>query len=191
MRGTKLEGVFKKVKGAVVGQSEHTISISPKTGKKVTSSKRDVAWQRNEAETPQCSSSSNWPKIKKSAKSKKRANDNKTVEWKKASKWIQTANETDSTDETESEPIQPKIKVNETSEEDKKERQIEEAQEQQVTEKDIETTKEDDRETQTIPTTVPVASGSQSVPIKEQSNGKRKGFRVVLQRSLIDWGTLS
>ena len=34
MRQTKLEGAFKKVKGAVVGQSEHTISILPKTGKR-------------------------------------------------------------------------------------------------------------------------------------------------------------
>ena len=46
MRGTKLEGAWKKVKGAVAGQSEHTISILPKTGKKVTYSKRDVAWQQ-------------------------------------------------------------------------------------------------------------------------------------------------
>ena len=53
MRVTKLEGSFKKVKGAVVGQSEHTISILPKTGKKVTYSKRDVAWQNKEAEVPQ------------------------------------------------------------------------------------------------------------------------------------------
>ena len=79
LRGTTLE-----VKGAVVGQSENTISILPKTGKKVTYSKRDVAWQRNEAEVPQCSSSSNWPKVKKSTKSRKRANDNKRVEMKKS-----------------------------------------------------------------------------------------------------------
>ena len=100
MRGTKLEGAFKKVKGAVVGQCEHTISILPKTGKKVTYWKRDVAWQRKEAEVPQCSSNNNWPKVKKSAKSRKRANDNKRVEMGKASKWMQTANETDSTDKT-------------------------------------------------------------------------------------------
>ena len=45
MRGTKLEGAFKKVKGKVTGQSEHTISILPKSGKTITLSKRDIAKQ--------------------------------------------------------------------------------------------------------------------------------------------------
>ena len=72
------------------------------------------------------------------------------------------------------EPVQPKIKVNETSEEDEKERQVEEAKKQQVTEKDIETTKEDDRETQIIPTTVPATSGSQSVSIQGTIKWEKK-----------------
>ena len=43
VRGTKLEGAFKKVKGQIVGESTHTITILPKTGKQIVYSKRDVA----------------------------------------------------------------------------------------------------------------------------------------------------
>ena len=84
MRGTKLEGAFKKVKGAIVGQSEHTISILPKTGKKVTCSKRDVAWKNKEAEVTQCSSSNNWPKVlKNSQNQEKRQMTTKESKWEK------------------------------------------------------------------------------------------------------------
>ena len=43
MRGTTLEGAFRKGEGKVVGQSEHTVSVLPKSGKVVTMSKRDIA----------------------------------------------------------------------------------------------------------------------------------------------------
>ena len=43
VRGTKLEGAFKKVKGQIVGQSNHTITVLPSTGKQTVYSKRDVA----------------------------------------------------------------------------------------------------------------------------------------------------
>ena len=43
VRGTKLEGAFKKVKGQIVGESMHTITILPKTGIQIVYSKRDVA----------------------------------------------------------------------------------------------------------------------------------------------------
>ena len=43
VRGTKLEGAFKKVKGQIVGESTHTITILPKTGRQIVYSKRDVA----------------------------------------------------------------------------------------------------------------------------------------------------
>ena len=43
MRGTKLEGNFKKMKGKVTAESEHTITIQPKAGKTTILSKRDVA----------------------------------------------------------------------------------------------------------------------------------------------------
>ena len=43
VKGTKLEGNFKKIKGQVINQSEHTITVLPKVGKKTTYSKRDVA----------------------------------------------------------------------------------------------------------------------------------------------------
>ena len=43
VKGTKLEGNFKKIKGQVINQSEHTITVLSKVGKKTTYSKRDVA----------------------------------------------------------------------------------------------------------------------------------------------------
>ena len=43
VKGTKLEGNFKKIKGQVINQSEHRITVLPKVGKKTTYSKRDVA----------------------------------------------------------------------------------------------------------------------------------------------------
>ena len=43
VRGTKLEGAFKKVKGEIVGESSHSNTILPKAGKQVVYSKRDVA----------------------------------------------------------------------------------------------------------------------------------------------------
>ena len=43
VKGTKLEGNFKKVKGQIVSQSENTITILPKSGKQTIYSKRDVA----------------------------------------------------------------------------------------------------------------------------------------------------
>ena len=79
---------------------------------------------------------------------------------------MQTANETDSTDEIERQPIPIKIKRNETSGEDEKERQAEQAIEQQEAEKNTENNKEDERETQITPTTVPTTSGNQSAPIQ-------------------------
>ena len=44
VRGTKLEGAFKKVRGKVVNQSGHTLIILPKRSKSTTMhSKKDVA----------------------------------------------------------------------------------------------------------------------------------------------------
>ena len=43
VKGTKLEGNFKKVKGQRVSQSENTITILPKSGKQTIYSKRVVA----------------------------------------------------------------------------------------------------------------------------------------------------
>ena len=53
VRGTKLEGAFKKKRGKVLKQSDHTITIMPKGSKGTkTYSKRDVA---NNGEMPNCS----------------------------------------------------------------------------------------------------------------------------------------
>ena len=43
VRGTKLEGPLRKVKGNIVNESENTLKILPKTGKSCTLSERDVA----------------------------------------------------------------------------------------------------------------------------------------------------
>ena len=43
VKGTKLEGNFKKIKGQIFNQSESTITVLPKSGKQTIYSKRDVA----------------------------------------------------------------------------------------------------------------------------------------------------
>ena len=43
VKGTKLEGNFKKIKGQVIHQSENTLTVLPKGGKETIYSKRDVA----------------------------------------------------------------------------------------------------------------------------------------------------
>ena len=61
VRGTKLEGSFKRVKGKIVGQSGHTITVLPKGQKGETVySKRDVAITKN------------WPSTSKMSKVSKR-----------------------------------------------------------------------------------------------------------------------
>ena len=62
VRGTMLEGAFKRVKGKVVGQSGQTISVMPKGNKSETVySKRDVAKATN------LPSTSKMPKTRKAA----------------------------------------------------------------------------------------------------------------------------
>ena len=51
VRGTKLEGNFKKMKGRVTAESEHTITVQPKAGKPIPLSKRDVATVNEGAST--------------------------------------------------------------------------------------------------------------------------------------------
>ena len=62
VRGTKLEGSFKRVKGKIVGQSGHTIRVLPKGQKGVSVyTKRDVAITEN------LPSTSKLPKVSKGA----------------------------------------------------------------------------------------------------------------------------
>ena len=66
VRGTKLEGSFKRVKGKIVGQSGHTITVLPKGQKGETVySKRDVAKTKN------------WPSTSKMAKVSKKTSEKK------------------------------------------------------------------------------------------------------------------
>ena len=75
VRGTKLEGAFKKVKDQIVGESTHTITILPETGRKVVYSKRDVATSVNKANGCKVASLSKEPSGNKSAKNKRKASD--------------------------------------------------------------------------------------------------------------------
>ena len=47
MRGSNLEGAYKKKKGKIIGEASPSISILPKKGTTVIYSKRDVALQRS------------------------------------------------------------------------------------------------------------------------------------------------
>ena len=51
VKGTKLEGNFKKIKGQIINQSENTITVLPKSGKETIYSKRDVA-KLGQVQTP-------------------------------------------------------------------------------------------------------------------------------------------
>ena len=51
VKGTKLEGNFKKIKGQIISQSENTITVLPKSGKQAIYSKRDVAKIGQDANT--------------------------------------------------------------------------------------------------------------------------------------------
>ena len=47
VRGSNLEGAYKKKKGKIIDEASPTISVLPKKGKTVIYSKRDVALQRS------------------------------------------------------------------------------------------------------------------------------------------------
>ena len=69
VKGTKLEGNFKKIKGQVINQSEHTKTVLPKVGKKITYSKRDVANMGQSANSAKKETAKRNRKFKKSLKS--------------------------------------------------------------------------------------------------------------------------
>ena len=71
VRGTKLEGAFKKVKGQIVGESLHTITIFPKTGKQVVYSKRDMATGISKASSSRMANNSEVASPSKEAKGNK------------------------------------------------------------------------------------------------------------------------
>ena len=71
VRGTKLEGAFKKIKGQIVGESAHTITILPKTGKQVVYSKRDVATGISKASSSKMANNSKLASPSKEAKGNK------------------------------------------------------------------------------------------------------------------------
>ena len=118
-RGTKLDGLHKKKKGVIIGETDHTITISDKKRQPTTHSKRDVAITKEPQpstskqtarnlhyEQPPESSSqpieSGQPK-----KPKKKANLPK--EFKRLANWEQLANE--STDEEEEKRMRQKAPI--------------------------------------------------------------------------------
>ena len=82
VRGTKLEGAFKRVKGRVVGQSGQTITVLPKGNKGET-----VYLKRDVAETKILPSKSKMPKVIKGAIEKKvkkvKVSQGKSPRWKR------------------------------------------------------------------------------------------------------------
>ena len=79
VRGTKLEGAFKKVKRKILGESSHTITVLPKTGHQVIYSKRDVAAGSKLASPSKKANANKMAKRKKEAKSNKVAKKLKTA----------------------------------------------------------------------------------------------------------------
>ena len=108
-RGTKLDGLYKKKKGVITGETDHTITISNKKGQPTTLSKRDVAITKE----PQPSTSkqtarklhyeqppeSSYQPIKSGQPKKSKKKANLPTEFKRQANWKQLANE--STDEEE------------------------------------------------------------------------------------------
>ena len=79
VRGTKLEGAFKKVKGKIVGESSHTITVLPKTGHQVIYSKRDVAAGSKLASPSKKTNASKMAKGKREASEAKEAKSSKVA----------------------------------------------------------------------------------------------------------------
>ena len=63
VKGTKLEGNFKKIKGQIINQSENTITVLPKSGKQTIYSKRDVAKMGQGANSAKKETAKKKPKI--------------------------------------------------------------------------------------------------------------------------------
>ena len=72
VRGMTLEGAFKKVKGQIVGESSHKVTILPKTGRQVVFSKRDVATNAYKASSSKVASPSKEPSGNKLERVKER-----------------------------------------------------------------------------------------------------------------------
>ena len=66
-RGSKLGGTFRKTNAKIVDETRHTITILPKSGKKVIISKRDVAIRKNDEAKSQKKKEKNYQKKRQSA----------------------------------------------------------------------------------------------------------------------------
>ena len=85
VRGTKLEGAFKKVKGQIVGESTHTITILPKTGRQIVYSKRNVAASDKKASGSKVASNSKMTNSRNEQSGSKPTNKRKASEEKEES----------------------------------------------------------------------------------------------------------
>ena len=107
VRGTKLEGAFKKVKGKIVGESSHTVIVVPKTWHHVVYSKRDVASGEHQASSRKQPSPSKRPNANKASKSKREANEAKEAKANKIAKKLKTAVKPDMGTTPKQNPQQP------------------------------------------------------------------------------------
>ena len=122
-RGTTLDGLYKKKKGVIIGETDHTITISNKKRQPTTLSKRDVAITKE----PQPSTSkqtarklhyeqppeSSYQPIKSGQPKKSKKKANLPTEFKRLANWEQLANET--TDEEEEKRVRQRAPIKATT----------------------------------------------------------------------------
>ena len=122
-RGTKLDGLYKKKKGVIIGETDHTITINNKKRQPTTLSKRDVAITKE----PQPSTSkqtarklhyeqppeNSYHPIKSGQPKKSKKKAKLPTEFKRLANWEQLANE--STDEEEEKRVRQKAPIKATT----------------------------------------------------------------------------
>ena len=121
-RGTKLDGLYKKKKGVIIGETDHTITISNKKHQPTTHSKRDVAITKESQPSTSKQTArklhyeqppENSPHPTKSGQPKKPMGPKKKAklpkEFRRLANWEQLANE--STDEEEEKRMRQKAPI--------------------------------------------------------------------------------
>lgn len=183
-RGSKLDGLFKKKNGPIVGESEHTITILPERGDKYMLAKRDVAGIKE-----------------KKPRSQKNKNRQKFQKWQKEeliqssskgprAQYFQTSSSEEAEDKQEKSP-KPKRIITETSEEEEhesKKKEVEKSDESGIEEQSVpKDTEEKEKKVKEV-----VIDSEQQTILKgtPRCNGRdqrERHDRAVKQRSQIGW----
>ena len=122
-RGTKLDGLYKKKKGVIIGETDYTLTISNKKRQPTTLSKRDMAITKE----PQPSTSkqtarklhyeqppeNSYQPIKSGQPKKSKKKAKLPTAFKRLANWEQLANE--STDEEEEKRVRQKAPIKATT----------------------------------------------------------------------------